>query len=151
MQHRKLGKEIRRLDNLIMRQIHRETSPAESLVVSGNNGRILRFLSEHQDREIYQKDLEEEFGITRSTASRVLGLMEQNGLICRESVPHDARLKKLVLTDQSRQMNEQPPPGQLQPGQRGKAMDARLLRGFTPDEERQLYAFLDRVRQNIEE
>ena len=35
--------------------------------------------------------------------------------------------------------------------QRGKAMDARLLRGFTPDEERQLYAFLDRVRQNIEE
>ena len=144
MQHRKLGKEIRRLDNLIMRQIHRETSPAESLVVSSNNGRILRFLSEHQDREIYQKDLEEEFGITRSTASRVLGLMEQNGLICRESVPHDARLKKLVLTDQSRQMNETM-------CQRGKAMDARLLRGFTPDEERQLYAFLDRVRQNIEE
>ncbi len=144
MQNRKLGKEIRRLDNLIMRQLHRENGPDEEIVVNGNNGRILRFLSEHQEQDIYQKDLEEEFGITRSTASRVLALMEHNGLIRRESVAHDARLKKLTLTEKSRRLDQTM-------HERGQAMDARLLKGFTVQEQQQLFAFLDRIRQNIEE
>ena len=42
---------------------------------------------------------EKEFGITRSTASNIISLMEKKNLIIREKVDYDARLKKLILTD----------------------------------------------------
>ena len=90
---RKIGIDIHRLDNRIRRYVQRSVTQYEMEAVSGTNGRIVRFLSEHADRDVYQKDLESEFGITRSTASRVLRLMEQKGLVERQSVPHDARLK----------------------------------------------------------
>ena len=92
---------------------------------------------------MYQKDLEGEFGITRSTASRVLRLMEHKGLLERQSVPHDARLKKLVLTERSRRVLQEM-------CQTGMTIDARLLRGFSPEEVQTLYGFLDRMFQNLE-
>ena len=86
---RKIGIDIHRLDNRIRRCVQRTASQHEMEAVSGTNGRIIRFLSEHADRDVYQKDLEGEFGITRSTASRVLRLMEQKGLyyemFCRQA------------------------------------------------------------------
>lgn len=122
---RKIGIDIHRLDNRIRRCVQRTASQHEMEAVSGTNGRIIRFLSEHADRDVYQKDLEGEFGITRSTASRVLRLMEQKGLLERQSVPHDARLKKLVLTERSRRVLQEM-------CQTGMTIDARLLRGFRP-------------------
>ncbi len=67
--------------------------------VTPYNGRIIGFIEKNRDREICQRDIENEFCITRSTASRVLSLMEQKELIERVSVSGDARLKRLVLTE----------------------------------------------------
>ena len=140
---RKIGIDIHRLDNRIRRYVQRSVTQYEMEAVSGTNGRIVRFLSEHADRDVYQKDLESEFGITRSTASRVLRLMEQKGLVERQSVPHDARLKKLLLTERSRKLVQQM-------CQIGTTVDTRLLSGFSPQEVQTLYGFLDRMFQNLE-
>ena len=59
---------------------------------------LFYILMESLNREIYQKDVEEEFHIRRSTATGMLQLMEKSGFITRESVPQDARLKKIVPT-----------------------------------------------------
>ena len=69
--------------------------------------------------------------------------MEQKGLLERQSVPHDARLKKLVLTERSRRVLQEM-------CQTGMTIDARLLRGFSPEEVQTLYGFLDRMFQNLE-
>ena len=61
----------------------------------------LGFLKDHSDCEVYQKDIEEAFSISRATASNMLGVMERKGLIKRVAVSHDARLKRLVLTDKA--------------------------------------------------
>ena len=140
---RKIGIDIHRLDNRIRRYVQRSVTQYEMEAVSGTNGRIVRFLSEHADCDVYQKDLESEFGITRSTASRVLRLMEQKGLVERQSVPHDARLKKLLLTERSRKLVQQM-------CQTGTTVDTRLLSGFSPQEVQTLYGFLDRMFQNLE-
>ena len=140
---RKIGIDIHRLDNRIRRCVQHTATQHEMEAVSGTNGRIIRFLSEHTDRDIYQKDLESEFGITRSTASRVLRLMEQKGLVERQSVPQDARLKKLVLTERSRRLVQEM-------CQTGMTIDTRLLRGLSPDEVQTLYGFLDRMFRNLE-
>lgn len=60
---------------------------------------ILKFiLLETLHREIYQKDIEEEFQIRKSTVTGILQLMEKNGFIYRENVEKDARLKRIIPT-----------------------------------------------------
>ena len=56
-------------------------------------------LQTKKGNDVFQKDIESEFSIRRSTASCILQLMEKNKLIERQVVESDARMKKLVLTD----------------------------------------------------
>lgn len=55
---------------------------------------VLKFLLlETLHKVVYQKDIEEEFQIRKSTATGMLQLLEKNGFIVRESEKKDARLK----------------------------------------------------------
>lgn len=55
---------------------------------------------------MYQRDIEREFSITRSTVTNILQLMERKGYIERQSVPQDARLKRLILTEEGVRVHE---------------------------------------------
>lgn len=68
--------------------------------------RILAHLRHARDenRDVFQRDIEEVFRIKRSSVTSVLQTLEKNGLIVRESIPEDARLKKLVLTEKAIKM-----------------------------------------------
>ena len=57
------------------------------------------FLEINKDKEIYQRDIEKQFSIGRSTVTAIIQLMEKRDLVRRESVEHDARLKKVILTE----------------------------------------------------
>lgn len=70
--------------------------------------RILDFiLSAYPNREIYQKDIEEELNITGATVSGILKRMEAQKLIYRETVSYDERLKKILPTLHTSEMKEQ--------------------------------------------
>ena len=60
---------------------------------------VIGYLYDHSDKNLFQKDLEARFHIARSTATGIIQLMEKRGFLTRESVPSDARLKRLVLTE----------------------------------------------------
>ena len=63
---------------------------------------VLKFiLLETMHRDLYQKDIEEEFQVRKSTASGILQLMEKNGFIYRESAKQDGRLKRIVPTEKA--------------------------------------------------
>ncbi|MBO9121573.1 MAG: hypothetical protein J7D96_21490, partial [Escherichia coli] len=47
------------------------------------------------------------FGLSRATATGILQLMEKNGLILRESVTSDARLKSLIPTQKAVHLDTQ--------------------------------------------
>ncbi len=64
-------------------------------------GWVIKYLCEHEGCDVFQRDLESAFSVRRSTMTSVLQLMEKNGLITREPVTYDARLKKLMLTKQA--------------------------------------------------
>lgn len=143
MQSRRLGFLIYRLNNLAGRFLNQNVTEDEK-ELSCTNARIIRFVGGSGERSVYQKDVEKEFGITRSTASRVLMLMEQKGLVERHGVKHDARLKKLVLTEKSERLREIM-------AQRGRRLDELLLKGFSEEETRQLYDYINRITENINE
>lgn len=111
--------------------------------VTGTNGRIIGFLYHNRDRDVFQKDIEEKFSYRRSTASSVIGLMEEKGLIERHSVPYDARLKKLTLTEKAMELVE------LVEEDR-ENFDRRLREGVTESELENLYSTLEKLRRNLE-
>ena len=57
------------------------------------NGYIISYLCENKDKNIFQRDIEREFDLSRSTVSTILKQLESEGLIERKSVIIDARLK----------------------------------------------------------
>ena len=69
--------------------------------------RILNFILLHTlEKPLYQKDIEKEFNIRKSTATEILKLMEKNGFICRECSPKDARLKEIIPTKKALAMRQ---------------------------------------------
>ncbi len=59
---------------------------------------IMSYLYWSGEKDIFQRDIEETFNITRSSVTGLVKLMEKKGYISRQSVAGDARLKKLTLT-----------------------------------------------------
>jgi DNA-binding MarR family transcriptional regulator len=67
--------------------------------LTGAQGAILYFIyTQKGQHDIFQRDIEMEFGIRRSSVTSVLQGLERGGFILRENVEEDARLKKLTLT-----------------------------------------------------
>ncbi len=89
-----LGPLLHRSSNNISRLLDQLTAGYE---LTGKQGRILGYLAHHQDQAIYQRDLENLFGIRRSTVSSLIDHLEKNGFLTREE-GQDGRMKRLVLT-----------------------------------------------------
>lgn len=141
---RALGVELRRLSNLTCRYFDQKTNKKMVDAVTGTNGWIIGYIarSEEEGQEVYQRDLETRFGITRSTASKVVALMVQKGLIEQQSVPGDRRIRKLVLTpkaeDIKRMMDED-----------HRAFEATLCKGLSSEDLATLFSLLDRLQENL--
>ncbi|MBA5851172.1 MarR family transcriptional regulator [Clostridium sp. cel8] len=91
-----IGKLIMTFSNMINRKIGKKASKYGMTSVQS---RILGFIRrESYTKDIFQKDIEEELNIRRSSVTSVLQLMEKKKLIKRVRVCEDGRLKKIVLT-----------------------------------------------------
>ena len=104
---RAIGMEVKALSNLFKRQLDRRGElPPDA--PTGVQGMIIHYLYDHQEKQdIFQRDLEIIFSMRRPTASGILRLIEENGLILREPVEHDARLKRLILTPKALHFHEE--------------------------------------------
>lgn len=97
-----------RLVRMLNHQLKRNQKPEEALEddeLTPMQRHILNYiLLETLHRDIYQKNIEEEFQIRKSTVSGILKLIEKNGFIYRESVKEDARLKRILPTKKAEVM-----------------------------------------------
>lgn len=79
-------------------------------VSTGNNGaqvRILSFILEnYEERNIFQKDIEEELNTRSASISTILKRLEEQQMIVRERVPYDDRLKRICPTRLATDMKE---------------------------------------------
>ncbi|HJA11759.1 MAG TPA: MarR family winged helix-turn-helix transcriptional regulator [Candidatus Mediterraneibacter merdipullorum] len=95
------GHDVGRLINTLSHQLKRQMclDECEDSLTTNMQRLVLHYiLFESLKRDIYQKDVEKEFQIRRSTATGTLQILEKNGFIVREPVERDARLKKLTPT-----------------------------------------------------
>ena len=82
--------------------------------------------------------------MTRSTASKVITLMEKKGFVARRGVENDARLKEIVLTEKGRMLA-------CKMQQDIEEMEGKLTAGFSREEREQLLDFLHRIYCNLNE
>lgn len=139
--HDTIGYKIR----LIHNQVHR-TMEAKRMENEGNLTGVqswaIGFLHQNMGRDIYQKDMEAEFSISRATASNMLASMERRGLIERVAVEHDARLKKIVLTGKAKQIV-------TKADEDMREMEARITKGMSKQDVEMFHKLLNQVMQNI--
>ena len=133
---------LKMIDNLVRKLMDRHiTADKQGLTIMQTW--IVGFLYNNPDRAVYQRDIEREFRVNRATVSGMISLMEQKGLIRRLSVSHDARLKKLELTQLGRELHEK----QVR---RFEALEGTMEDALTPEELRQLFVITDKLRHTLE-
>ena len=64
--------------------------------------RVLHYiLARSLENPVYQKDIEKEFKVSKSTVTEILQLMEKNGFIIRKSSKRDGRMKRILPTEKA--------------------------------------------------
>lgn len=139
-----VGYKIRLIHNQIHKRMEAKRQENEDgLTLTGMQRWTMGFLIDHEGEDIYQRDIEAAFSVSRATASNMLQVMERKGLIKRVSVEHDARLKKLLLTEDARSM--------LERVERDvNEMEQMLIKGMTKEEVAVLMGYLDRIIGNLD-
>lgn len=143
MKNRKIGFEIHRSSRLVKRYLDKDTAGIFDDNMTGTHGRAIGYFYHNSHRDIFQKDFEQEFDIRPSTASNILFLMEKNGLIARESVPYDARLKKITLTKKAVDIHH------IIEGTIDK-LEENLKSGISDEELSIFFRVIDKLNNNIE-
>lgn len=138
-----IARELKILSNKLNRRAEAVIPPHLRCEVTEMQGRTIGFLWHNANRDIYQKDVEAEFSITRATASKMLTMMEKNGLITRSSVAGDARLKKLELTEKALHHMTKIHQGMID-------FEAELTRGLTAEEKAVLMDLLHKLERNVD-
>lgn len=139
---RRIGNHIRIIHNLIGIWCEGQKEKAGD-DMPPMQGRTLGYLYRNRDRSVYQRDIEQEFMISRATASRMLQSMERKGFIRRREVPHDGRLKMIELTPLGLAYHKQIM-------QRFLQLEEQIIAGMTVEEADQLENLLQRIQQNLQ-
>lgn len=64
----------------------------------------LRYITFH--KAMSQRELAEDMGIDKGATSRLVDLLEEKKLVCREPDPRDGRIKRIVPTEAARAIHE---------------------------------------------
>ena len=79
-----IGFKIRQLSNVLKRHGDKRHEQFESQNISMMQSWIIRFLAHNRDKDIFQKNLEQELNIGKSTLTEILHVMEKNDLVVRD-------------------------------------------------------------------
>ncbi len=145
VEHRdEIGFQIHGLSHMIKWLTHQYGGEDGEHSGAGIYGWLVGFLYDNRDKDIYQRDLQQQFSVRRSTMTGILQAMERDGMITRHPVEWDARLKKIQLTEKAIQRQER-----FQ--QTIAGIEARLSAGLTPEEKASFISICEKIRSTLEE
>ncbi|MFI3237557.1 MAG: MarR family transcriptional regulator [Lachnospiraceae bacterium] len=102
-----IGIEVTKLSYRIGRALEAEIMESVDETMSATTARIISFAIENHGKcDVYQKDIEHFLGLNRSSVSLILKSMEKNGFVVRESLPEDARFKRILPTKKAYRYHE---------------------------------------------
>ena len=140
---RMIGHKLRMVHNSIDKFFDRRGTEETKKIPRGQV-MIIHYLMDHPDEAVYQKDIERFFSISGATATNMIKGLEKAGLVERIANEHDARLKRLVLTEKAivREQRIRKIVMELEEG---------MVNGFTENEISTYCKLTDRILQNLDD
>ena len=143
--HAHFGALLNHASRMLRRAMDARIAAEVTPELTGVSGMILDeiFRANNENRDVYQRDVEQWLHIRRSSVTAILQGMEQNGFITRCSVEKDARLKRLAVT----------PKGVAYHDRIGASIDRseqNLQKGLTPEEMAAARVVLNRILHNAQ-
>jgi DNA-binding MarR family transcriptional regulator len=133
------GRLIKTLNTAIERDINRQLAKFD---LTGTQGTIIGFLRHNQDREICQKNLEQEFALSHPTMSSILTRMESKGLIGTAPLPKDKRYKKVFLTEKGLALDKEIAASI-------DKYEAKMCTGLSEEQQIEIKAYLNVLIKNL--
>ena len=135
------GKLINKISNRLRRRSH---IIQKAVGITGSQGMVLDYiLVEGMERNIYQKDIEKEFGLRPSTATELLKSLEGEKLICRVADEQDGRWKKIIFTKEAEKIRD------ILKSEVEES-EALLLRGISSEEQKIFIDIAEKMLRNLE-
>lgn len=114
------------------------------LGIGSAQGKLLNYvLVESVHHPVYQRDLENEFGLRPSTITEMLNALEKKELISRIADEQDGRYKKIVFTKKALVMKDLI-------RQEVEGTESLLLQGISPEEEREFMRIAKKMLGNLD-
>ena len=129
--NRHAARYVSKLSNKLRRKIDAFSTRGQ---MSGAQGKVLHFL--------LAQDVEEEFSLRPSSATELLKRMERDGFIRRESLPGDARRKRIVVCEKGLAYKDAVMADIL-------GLEAELTRGVDPDDLETFFRVMEQMLKNI--
>lgn len=142
MEEKSIGFEIKSLNNLIARKIMKDAKLGSGLNITHVQIKILHYLFNHQDHPVYQRDIEKELSIRRSTVSGIIKTMEKNKFIERVNSKEDARLKQIVMSENIKKFTNNFKQKAIQ-------FDELLSKDISKKDLETFFKVVDKMKQNI--
>lgn len=136
-----VGRSINILSGKIKREIDRTFADTELTGVQSKILHYIYFASEKGD--VFQKDISEKFCLNRSSAAETLNFIEKAGMILRESVDHDARQKKIVLTEKAMELKQKL-------CENISYTEGKLIEGISKEELKTFMVVISKMQDNID-
>lgn len=143
-QHKELG--LTRKFSLINQELrHLFDAAFKETGITGKQAAILHYIyTKSQYEGVFQRDIEKEFNIRRSSVTSLLQGLEIGGFIVRENAIHNPHQKKILLTEKANYLSSN-----LQ--SRIDEMNQKMLSDFSEDERNAFTSLLDRICINLME
>lgn len=138
-----LGFHLRTADVLVKRYRDKLGESSPMPLPTGMQGWVIGYLYNHQQQDVFQRDLESVFSVRRPTMSNILQLMEKNGYITRMNVEHDARLKKIILTPKAISDHEHVM-------ENIRTTEAKIVEGLTQEEIDSFLEIIKKIEKNLD-
>ena len=134
--------------HMLDRATHKEFEKLQMQYVNdrtvATHGWMIGYLYDHREEEIYQKDLERKFQMAPSTMTMILQSMQAVGYIERIPVAHDARLKRIAVTEAGEAFHKHAL-------ENLKILEKRMVENIPPEDMETFRRVYDRMIANLSE
>ena len=136
-----LGRNVHMLSRLLKRNTDIEVT---KYGITGVQSAMIGFIYEQsRKKDVFAKDIEKAFDLRRASSAGLIQNMEKNGLIKREMVGNDARLRKIVLTEKALELRKKL-------DKSIKNMEKKMQEGLTKEEVEKYLELTKKMAKNLE-
>lgn len=105
---------------------------------------IIDYVIQNENKNVFQRDLEQVLKLRRATVSGVLQTMEKNNLIIRVQSNEDSRAKRIILNEDTRKIF-------LENKRKMEELEQTIVQGISNSELKNFIKTLEKMKKNLAE